>query len=378
MIDIIDKKDCVGCNACVQRCPKQCISMHEDDQGFLYPKVDLSHCIHCNLCEKVCPVINQAEPRKPLETFAAKNTDDVVRMSSSSGGIFYALAEKIIEDGGIVFGARFNEQWEVVHDYAETLEGVKAFQGSKYVQSRIGETFQQTEKFLKTGRRVMFTGTPCQIAGLSLFLRKEYSNLLAVDVACHSVPSPKVWKDYIDSKKDITYDSINFRDKTNGWLNYGFSLTDKNNCMFYQKSSENVYMRGFLNDLYSRPSCATCPAKAGKSGSDITIADFWGIWDVKPEFDSHMGASAVIVNSNKGNNAINKLSDVDFEKVSYEDIIRHNSALIKSAKLPEQRMVFWQRFNNEGIECIIPIVRSMQPSFFTRLARFIGRNLGFK
>ncbi len=352
--------------------------MHEDEQGFLYPKVDLSLCIHCNLCEKVCPVINQAPPREPLETFAAKNRDEKVRIASSSGGIFFALAKEIIENGGIVFGAKFNEQWEVIHDYAETFEEVKAFHGSKYVQSRIGEAFSQAEKFLKTGRRVMFTGTPCQIAGLSLFLRKEYSNLLAVDVACHSVPSPKVWKDYIDSKKDITYDSINFRDKTNGWLNYGFSLTDKNNCMFYQKSSENVYMRGFLNDLYSRPSCATCPAKAGKSGSDITIADFWGIWDVKPEFDSHMGASAVIVNSNKGNNAINKLSDVDFEKVSYEDIIRHNSALIKSAKLPKQRMVFWQRFNNEGIECIIPIVRSMQPSFFTRLARFIGRNLGFK
>ncbi len=378
MIDIIDKKDCVGCNACVQRCPKHCISMREDEQGFLYPKVDLDLCIQCNLCEKVCPVINQAESRKPLETLAAKNPDDVVRMTSSSGGIFYALAEKIIEEGGVVFGARFNNQWDVIHDYAETLEGIKAFQGSKYVQSRIGETFQQTEKFLKAGRKLMFTGTPCQIAALRLFLRKEYSNLLAVDVACHSVPSPKVWKNYINSKKDISFDSINFRDKTNGWLNYGFSLSDKNNCVFYQKSSENVYMRGFLNDLYSRPSCAACPAKAGKSGSDITLADFWGIWNVKPDFDSHTGASAVIVNSSKGMIAIRQLTSVNFEKVNYEDIIRYNSALIKPAKFPKQRIEFWQKFEHEGIDCIAPIVQSMQPSFFTRLLRYTLRMLGLK
>ena len=177
MIDIIDKKDCVGCNACVQRCPKQCITMHEDEQGFLYPKVDLSLCIHCDLCEKVCPIINQAQPREPLETFAAKNPDDKVRMTSSSGGIFFALAKNIIEEGGVVFGAKFNENWEVVHDYAETLEGVKAFQGSKYVQSRIGDTFRQAEEFLKAGRKVMFTGTPCQIAALGLFLRKDFGLL---------------------------------------------------------------------------------------------------------------------------------------------------------------------------------------------------------
>lgn len=378
MIDIIDKKDCVGCNACVQRCPKHCISMREDEQGFLYPKVDLDLCIQCNLCEKVCPVINQAESRKPLETLAAKNPDDVVRMTSSSGGIFYALAEKIIEEGGVVFGARFNNQWDVIHDYAETLEGVKAFQGSKYVQSRIGETFSQAEQFLKAGRKLMFTGTPCQIAALRLFLRKEYSNLLAVDVACHSVPSPKVWKNYIDSKKDISFDSINFRDKTNGWLNYGFSLSDKNNCVFYQKSSENVYMRGFLNDLYSRPSCVACPAKAGKSGSDITLADFWGIWNVKPDFDSHTGASAVIVNSSKGMIAIRQLTSVNFEKVNYEDIIRYNSALIKPAKFPKQRIEFWQKFEHEGINCIAPIVQFMQPSFFTRLLRYTLRMLGLK
>lgn len=244
MIEILRKEDCVGCNACVQRCPKSCISMHEDEQGFLYPVVNADLCINCHLCEKVCPVINQAEPRKPLQTYAAKNRDSEVKRNSSSGGIFYALAEMIISEGGVVFGAKFNDDWEVVHAYAETLEGIKAFQGSKYVQSGIGETFTQAEQFLKAGRRVMFTGTPCQIAGLKHFLRKDYgSQLLTVDVVCHGVPSPLVWREYLkyitrpkgaSAGKNTDFEStlkdieirdisrISFRDKRISWEKYGF------------------------------------------------------------------------------------------------------------------------------------------------------------
>lgn len=378
MIDIIHKEDCVGCEACVQRCPKQCISFVPDYEGFYYPKVDLNLCIHCNLCEKVCPVINQSDSSLPQDCFAAKNKDDEIRHKSSSGGIFHSLAQLTINNGGVVFGAKISENHIVEHSYIDSIDKIDSLLRSKYVQSKIGSSFIDTERFLKKGRKVLYSGTPCQIAALRLFLRKDYSNLLAVDVACHSVPSPKVWRNYIDSKKDISFDSINFRDKTNGWLNYGFSLSDKNNCVFYQKSSENVYMRGFLNDLYSRPSCAACPAKAGKSGSDITLADFWGIWDVKPDFDSHTGASAVIVNSSKGMIAIRQLTSINFEKVNYEDIIRYNSALIKPAKFPKQRIEFWQKFEHEGIDCIAPIVQSMQPSFFTRLLRYTLRMLGLK
>lgn len=200
MIDIKDKKLCCGCNACVQRCPKQCISVQKDEEGFLYPIVDLSICIDCGLCEKVCLVLNQGSERNPIEVFAAVNKDDSIRMQSSSGGIFTALAEQIIQEKGVVFGARFDEKWEVKHDYTETIEGLKAFRGSKYVQSRIGDTFSKAEFFLKAGRKVMFTGTPCQIAGLRLFLRKEYENLLAVDIICHGVPSPLVWRKYLGEK----------------------------------------------------------------------------------------------------------------------------------------------------------------------------------
>jgi Coenzyme F420-reducing hydrogenase, beta subunit len=160
--------------------------MQEDDEGFLYPCVDQSMCIHCGLCEKVCPVIHQALPGEPINTFAAKNMNDSIRRKSSSGGVFHALACNVINEGGVVFGARFDSKWGVEHSYTETISGLAFFQGSKYVQSNIGTAYTDAERFLKAGRKVLFSGTPCQLAGLRLFLRKDYGNLLlSVDVACH-------------------------------------------------------------------------------------------------------------------------------------------------------------------------------------------------
>lgn len=197
MIRIYNKHDCCGCNSCVQRCPKSSITMREDEEGFLYPDVDESTCIDCGLCETVCPVIHQSTVRKPIAVCAAKNKDEKIRLSSSSGGAFTALAESVIDEDGVVFGAKFDEDWSVVHDYMETREGLAAFRGSKYVQSRIGDSFKKAEQFLKAGRKVLFSGTPCQIAGLKRFLRKEYDNLLTVDFICHGVPSPGVWREYL-------------------------------------------------------------------------------------------------------------------------------------------------------------------------------------
>lgn len=378
MIDIIDKKDCVGCNACAQRCPKSCISFTPDKEGFLYPKVDLNLCIRCNLCERVCPVINQAEPSKPLECYAAKSSNKDVKLKSSSGGIFFTLAEHIIGGGGVVFGAKMSVDRTVRHSYADRIDALEELLGSKYVQSEIGESYIKAENYLKAGRDVLFSGTPCQTAGLRLFLRKEYPNLVTVDVACHSVPSPKIWKTYIDSFKDYSFNKINFRDKSNGWLGYGFSLSENGRTVFYQKSSENPYMQGFLKDLYTRPSCFDCPAKAGKSGSDITLADFWGIWDVMPDYDYSFGASAVIAHSNKGLSLLKQLPDVEWNIVSYHNIVRNNPALVKNAKAPKQRALFWERFETDGINCISPIVKSMQPSFFSRLGIYALRKLKLK
>lgn len=252
MIEIRNKRDCCGCNACVQKCPQQCIGQSEDAEGFIYPQVDKARCVGCGLCEKVCPVINQNPKSKPLKVMAGRNGNEEIRMVSSSGGAFTLLAGEIIGRGGVVFGARFDENWNVVHSYTECTDGLAAFRGSKYVQSRIGETFSQAEKFLKQGREVLFTGTPCQIAGLRRFLGKEYDNLLSMDIVCHGVPSPGVWKEYL---KQTTQNlspigrivGINFRDKRTGWKEYSFSLpyfvTGQRGSAYRKVLPEQVYAR---------------------------------------------------------------------------------------------------------------------------------------
>ena len=218
MISITDKHNCSGCTACVQCCPQQCISLYEDEEGFLYPNVDKSACINCSACEKVCPVINQGEARLPQRAYAAVNPDDCVRLKSSSGGVFSMLAEKVIDKRGVVFGVRFNDQWEVIHDYVETKEKINIFCGSKYVQSRIGESFIQVKRFLEQDRIVLFSGTPCQVAGLKLLLHKSYDNLYTVDVVCHGVPSPKLWREYLSKIIDTSeVKQISMKDKKESW-----------------------------------------------------------------------------------------------------------------------------------------------------------------
>lgn len=346
MIRIEDKSQCCGCSACMQRCPKQCISMEEDDEGFLYPIVNKEQCVNCGLCEKVCPVINQENPRTPLKVYAAENVDETIRRSSSSGGIFTLLAEQTIKDGGVVFGACWDEDWNVAHSYAECVEDLSMFRSSKYLQSRIGDSYKQAEKFLKAGRKVMFTGTPCQIAGLKHFLRKEYDNLLAVDVVCHSVPSPGVWQQYLSEKlqslkwKKQNVRHISFRDKSTGWKNYSFLIEDKDGSVYSELGSKNLFMRGFLADLYTRPSCHACPAKELKSGSDMTLGDFWGIESLKPEIDDDKGVSAVTVNTEKGREVLLNIG-VELHEATYDELTKRNSAMVRSASLNRKRVEFF-------------------------------------
>lgn len=345
MINIKNKQDCCGCSACAQRCPKQCIAMAEDEEGFLYPKVDISKCIDCHLCEKVCPVINQDDPRTPLNVYAAKNQNDQIRLDSSSGGIFTILAEQVINAGGVVFGACWDEEWNVKHDYAECLDDLVKFRSSKYLQSIIGDNYLKAEQFLKSGRTVLFTGTPCQIAGLKHFLRKDYDNLLAVEVICHSVPSSGIWQRYLEerlqtlrwSKSDIKH--ISFRNKETGWKGYSFIIENKNGNAFSELGSKNAFMRGFLADLYTRPSCQACPAKQLKSGSDITLGDFWGIDSLMPEIDDDKGVSAIIINTEKGRKALHSVNDLI--PSSWADICVNNPALVKSAKVSENKERFF-------------------------------------
>lgn len=347
MIRTTEKQQCCGCSACVQRCPKHCISMTEDEEGFLYPHVDEILCIDCGLCEKVCPIINQNQERKPLIVYAAKNPNEEIRMQSSSGGIFTMLAEGTIDQGGVVFGARWDEEWNVRHDIAECKEDIAKFRSSKYLQSIMGDSYIKAEKYLKLGRRVMFTGTPCQIAGLKHFLHKDYDNLLAVEVICHSVPSSGVWQQYLSEKMQAIglqksdIQQISFRDKSTGWKTYSFVIKDKSGNEYREHSSKNAFMRGFLADLYTRPSCYACPAKHLKSGSDITLGDFWGINSLMPEIDDDCGVSAVIVNTVKGKEALYNLS-LQLYQSSYEELIKRNPALLRSVEVSKDRIEFFK------------------------------------
>lgn len=380
--------------------------MNEDCEGFLYPKVDSAACVDCGLCEKVCPVINQNEPRVPLSVYAAMNSNEEIRLKSSSGGIFTLLALQIIAEGGVVFGARFNENWEVIHDYAETVEGLEAFRGSKYVQSVIADNYKYAKQFLLEGRKVLFSGTPCQIAGLKKFLRKEYENLLTVEVVCHGVPSPKVWRNYLQYKraqhvvgKNTVSSSINelpvitgisFRDKTKGWEKFGFKI-----CYAASEAAENsvsksayivnceitpfnedVFMRGFLKNLYLRPSCYHCVARLGKSGADIAIADYWGIQRIHPELDDDKGVNLVLINTQKGKIYFNEIAaSLAYTISDYKKSIASNPCIVKSVAEPSQRVQFWREYERQGIACIDGICQSMTPSKFKVLFGRIVRKL---
>lgn len=402
MIYIQDKALCCGCSACMECCPRQCISMREDNEGFLYPEVDAEKCIGCSLCETVCPEINPDEPGLPLETYAAKNPDDKVRLSSSSGGIFTMLSERTIRRGGVVFGARFDENWEVVHDYAETIEGAELFRGSKYVQSRMDGNYRKAEHFLKTGREVLFSGTPCQIAGLKRFLRKDYDNLLTVDVICHGVPSPGVWRQYLKEMtlrpkgvaagKNTVLSSLNempvitgisFRDKRLGWKKYGFEIrksaskADKNSVLksgkyqkeifLFEPQRENVFLRGFFANIYLRRSCYACPAKAGRSHSDITLGDYWGIGSLMPRLDDDRGVSAVLVNSEYGAKALSE-TGAELYEAPYGDVARKNPALIHSVTQPAGRSAFYRDTSDSLLS---KIAYYSQPSVKTRIRCFV-------
>lgn len=361
MIKLGRNEQCCGCGACAEVCAHKAITMQFDDEGFLYPVTDSSLCNDCGLCNKVCPFINRDRARLPKNTFAARNKELSTRLRSSSGGLFTLLAERTIHDGGVVFGAKFDSDWSVVHASAETLEECKAFVGSKYVQSRLGSTLSEVRKALKEGRKVLFSGTPCQVAALRKFLRKDYDNLLLVDVVCHGAPSNKVWQHYLDQvltatnrcRSDIA--TISFRDKRNGWGNYGLSISFKDGTEWFQPMVENPHMQAFLKDLSIRPSCFECACRDGRSGADISLADFWGLCYALNYEDDNKGTSLELIWSKKGQEATASLA-ADFRRALYYKAFKYNPAIVLSPKRPSVRQEFWRIFNNEGLEKALAVV----------------------
>lgn len=370
MIEILDKGKCCGCHGCANICPKSCISMEIDQEGFWYPKVDKNLCIDCHLCEKVCPILENPLKEEFIPVaYACKNKVNEVRENSSSGGVFSLLCEEVISHGGVVFGASFDENFEVRHTYAETLEECVQFRGSKYVQSKIGETYKQARKFLNDGRLVLFSGTQCQIKGLNLYLRKKYDNLIAVDIICHGVPSPRVFREYkqnLENSYTSTINNIWFRRKDEGWKKFSFAVSFENGKEHVKNLQEDTFMRGFLSDLYLRPSCYECTAKNFVNNADITLADYWGVQDIHPEFDDDRGVSLILVNSKKGQYYLNLIEGK--MNVLITDIghaIKHNPSAIKPVNKNPRRDEFFQMLN-DGIVLNKAIEKCVKPTFMQR------------
>ncbi len=371
MIDIINKNQCCGCEGCVQVCPTNCISFVVDSEGFQYPKVDVSRCVECEKCESVCPVIHKAKRVKPMAIYAAKSFDEQIRQESSSGGVFTLLAEQVIAKGGVVFGAKFDSNWGVEHSYTTSKEGLELFRGSKYTQSKIGRSYIDVKEFLNDGKSVMFSGTPCQVAGLKQFLGKDYENLFTIDIICHGVPSPRVWglyrEELLKRNNASHFTHINFRHKGNGWKNYSLraEIQTPQSCEeVIVPLRRNAFMRGFLKGTFSRPVCYSCPSKESRSGADITIADFWGIEMVIPKFDDDKGTSMAIINTKRGAEAFGAL-DLESKRVRRWCVQR---TYYRSAKPNKKRAEFFEALDLRKDEYVSEVINAYTKP--TRLKKF--------
>ncbi len=290
--------NCCGCSACYNACPKGAIAMQENAEGFLVPQVDAEKCIDCGLCLKACPALNEKRPNTADPECYAAQADDKIRAVSSSGGVFTPLAEAIIDRGGVVCGAAFREDWTVHHIIVDNKADIAKLRGSKYVQSEIGDCFKRVKGLLREGKWVLFSGTPCHVAGLYTYLGKEYDTLVTVDIFCHGAPSPGVWKRYLrENYEPGTIANVNFRDKSAiGWSCSHVAITLKNG----KKDVSNNYTKWFHNSTILRPACQKCDYSKIPRPADISLGDFWGISSIRTGLNDGQGLSNVLINSEKG------------------------------------------------------------------------------
>ena len=352
---------CCGCYACYNACGFQAMKMLVDSEGFAYPFIDNSKCVKCHRCENVCPITRTKSASNHIGLcYSAYNKDSEIRASSSSGGLFYLFASKIIEKHGLVCGAAFDKQFDVRHIITSNTDDLKLIMGSKYFQSVIGDTFLQIENHLKRGELVYFSGTPCQVEGLLSFLGKDYDNLITQDIICHGVPSQKTWKLYLKSKGVPAIRSLSFRDKSSGWENYSIRIND-----FKENHIKNHFLRSFYFDLSLRPSCYTCKFKKEKRISDITLGDLWGANEIAPEIKDDLGISFVMINSKKGLTFFEALKDnLWYKEIMFRDEVKFNPSLLYPNNKPANRDLFMSTINEKNF-CKI-VNKYTRKNFFER------------
>ena len=356
--DVCEKNICTGCSACSQSCPSNCITMIADNEGFLYPHINHNKCVDCNLCKQVCPVLNKVKDTLVTpQAIAAINKNEEIRLDSSSGGVFTALAETILDDGGVVFGAGFDGDMKVVHKFCTQKNDLSEFRMSKYVQSDIGDSYLVARNFLEEGKKVLFTGTPCQIGGLYAYLNKDYDNLFTQDIICHGVPSPKVFREYLllrERNAASTVRKISFRNKKTGWKKYSVVLHFENGKEYSKVLTEDTFMKGFLNHLYLRPSCSLCSFKQIHRQSDITLADFWGSENLSSHFNDNKGVSLVLVHSSEGQNLFERIApELLIASVDFSTAISENTSYNESSKTSILKKYFFKYFPNKNFDKLI-------------------------
>jgi len=354
---ICNLSDCTGCGACSTVCPQNCISMKSDEEGFLYPQICNDQCIQCEKCKAVCPIINSLHATGDTnDAYAVNSKNELERTDSSSGGVFTLIAKYILSKNGVIFGAAFNGHFGVEHICIDNVEDISRIQGSKYVQSFIGDNYKKAKKYLDDGRMVFFTGTPCQVGGLLSYLGKKYDNLICQDIVCHGCPSPLVWEkyvEYLENKGKSKIVNFSFRNKKYGWKNFSVDVDYENGNKSTCPHKKDYFMRAFLKNLCLRPSCYTCSFKPLKRISDITLADYWGVSHAHAELDDDRGTSLVLINSAKGRKVFEAIREQTvYQMTSIEHAIKYNPAMVASVKRPDLRCDFMMNLKNIGFDYV--------------------------
>lgn len=357
---ICDEKECTGCGACYNVCPFESIEMKLNQEGFLVPDINIESCKNCGKCRIVCPVNNKKEELKleNINVYAAYSNDTEIRLHSSSGGIFSVVAKEILESGGIIYGAAYENSFrKVSHIEIEKKTDLKLLQGTKYLQSNVKKLYRRVREKLLENRVVYFVGTPCQVAGLKSFLGKEYDNLVTQSVVCHGVPSEKVWEKYLqelEKKVNANISEVEFRDKFYGWKNYRIRFRFGNSKEIKMHQKECAFFRGYIQNLFLRKSCYNCKFKGMNDHADITLGDFWGIKDACPVMDDNEGISLVLIKSKKGEMLWKKIENqiISFS-VDFEKAIQKNPAVINSVEEHSSRNSFFEKLETEKVGKLI-------------------------
>ncbi len=353
MVEILEKNKCTGCTACMNICPKGAIEMVEDNEGFKYPLINQDKCIDCGLCKRTCPILNTKRNESINKCYVGYNNDSNERLNASSGSVFSLVANYVLDNNGIVIGAAFDDNNHLKHVAVEKKEDLDPLRKSKYLQSDLDHIFTYIKEQIKS-RKVLFIGTPCQVAGIKSFIKKS-DNLITIDLFCYGVPSPKLFEKYIKELEEKNNDKLvnyDFRDKSTGWKKHSNRAKFENKEIVISRY-KNKYMKLFLSDIALRKSCYNCNFKLGNKYSDITLGDFWCVKKHYPEMYNKEGVSAIIINTDEGKVIFDNIKNyMTYKTCNIKETISGNQSLIKSATLPQKRELFFKELETTNINAL--------------------------